>query len=243
MTQYELRWDPEDRRKDFDQDGLPLDSETVRYELEQLVGLTIEHAKRNGDFGSDDVNNACVEAFAIHYRALFDFFFGHLRKRTSSPTPDNSRKTDVFAWDFANDWEERYLSPRPEFLVAYKEEANKKVAHITTDRRGVNQLDSDKISEWPMVDITREICDVMGKFLSLVPADKFADAELDRMKAIIDEFRQADPATESVNTSSDTGQPNTAKLHPPSGVTSSDNSDTTQLRSSLHGKTKGSSEG
>lgn len=103
--------------------------------------------------------NALIESFGIHCRALVSFFFD-----------DDPRSTDVVASDFKmTNWSPVKTAG---LSVAYNK-ANKQIAHITTDRRGLNQS-PQKESVWDFRSNLADVCDLMSRFLQSVPSEYIA---------------------------------------------------------------------
>lgn len=114
----------------------PVDQQTPADQSRFLnsTGITITtYLKRDSNA---IINNACIEAFGIHARALLDFFYGlefleadaafHHRKF-------KRRDDDVFAEDFfgePDDWRSARL-PLPSDLEPIRIQVNKQIAHIT----------------------------------------------------------------------------------------------------------------
>jgi hypothetical protein len=164
---------------------LQADSGTLRYDLDMVV----ETARRyvEADVRKDSVGkNMAVESFAIHCRAMIQVLFGHLewierpgKLQERFPPP---RPTDVFAHDYYPGW--RYDCPTPtETLGESKWRADKHVAHVTTDRRGVNQEGTGIESVWDMRAAVNELAAAMALFVANAPAANFDANELRRMKA------------------------------------------------------------
>jgi hypothetical protein len=77
-------------------------------------------------------NNARIEAFGVHVRALLDFFYGleELERKKRKP-----QKDDVFAEEFFDkpeDWRKTRPSIPVDF-VEIREKVNKQIAHITVE--------------------------------------------------------------------------------------------------------------
>jgi hypothetical protein len=177
-----LRIDPTKRVPRLQSD-LQSDSKTLRYELENLVGMAQEYSPLWGK--TDPIrNNAYIEAFAVHCRALIFFLYGHLDEITANGKTErfshNVRDNDVFAYDFHQSWGLNYPPPS-EVMLDAKWQADKHVAHITTERREVNQPGSPKQSVWRLRDAASAICDVVACFLKKAPTQNFGAAELLQM--------------------------------------------------------------
>jgi hypothetical protein len=164
---------------------LRADSGTVRYDLDMLVVTALRYVE--AELRKDVVGkNMAVESFAIHCRAMIQFLFGHLewierpgKVQERFPPP---RPSDVFAHDYAPDW--RHDCPAPsETLGDSKWRADKHVAHVTTDRRGVNQAGTGVESVWDMHAAVNELGTVMALFVAKAPSASFDAEELRKMKA------------------------------------------------------------
>jgi hypothetical protein len=168
---------------------LESDSKTLRYELGMLVGLAQGYS--TPAIQADRIaTNAYVESFAVHCRALIFFLFGHLKEITANGSTENFsclRKTDVLAFDFHREWQRDCPQPT-EAMVKAKWQADKHVAHITTDRREVNQPGSDKESVWNLIESVTAICNTLTCFLSKAPPLNFNAIELQRIQDLITEW-------------------------------------------------------
>lgn len=145
---------------------LESDSKTVRYELEMLLEIAEEYAKCRSSL-SRVVNNVFVESFAVHCRALVHFLYGHLDRIEAGAEKETftcSRDNDVLAYDFDSDWASQYWKPTG-VLVESKRQADKHVAHITTNRREVNQPGSGTESIWKIGDAAEAIKAAFREFL------------------------------------------------------------------------------
>jgi hypothetical protein len=169
------------KRRSRSPSDLRRDSRTVCYELDNLIAIARQYSP---DYAETDRirNNAYIESFAIHCRALIFFLYGHQGQVAANGRTEGfslPRDTDVLAWDFHQLWE--IECPEPDaVLVDSKQKADKYVAHITTLRRDVNQPGSEKSSVWRLSEATSAICKVMECFIDAVPPDNF-DAEAMRI--------------------------------------------------------------
>jgi hypothetical protein len=155
-------------------------SATVRYELDMLL----ETAKRFGKAlaeGDRVGQNMAVESFAVHCRAMILFLYGHLEGMQAAGENDqrftSAKDNDLFAWDYFPGWQFDCPAPSDEMFHA-KRRADKHVAHIVTQRRGVNQPGSTVESVWNMNAVVNEIGRCMALFISRAPAANFATEEL-----------------------------------------------------------------
>jgi hypothetical protein len=166
------------------QADLQADSGTVRYDLDMLVATARRYVE--AEQCKDVVGmNMAVESFAIHCRALIQFLFGHLEwierpgaMQERFPPP---RPTDVFAQDYHPGWRDHCPAPTQK-LGDSKWRADKHVAHITTDRRGVNQVGTGIESVWNMHAAVNELCAVMALLVARAPSANFDPQELRKMK-------------------------------------------------------------
>jgi hypothetical protein len=163
---------------------LQADSATVRYELDMLLDAAQRY--QEADAQRDAVGkNMAVESFAVHCRGLILFLFGHVEGlEAAGQNPERfsgDRDTDIFAWDYHLGW--RYDCPEPsEVLYHAKKRADKHVAHLTTDRRGVNQVGTGVESVWQLQATLEELATAFARFLHSAPAGNFDPAELRKMK-------------------------------------------------------------
>jgi hypothetical protein len=141
-----------------------LDSETLAYEFKMLCGTS--DRLNTADKCQDPIlYGALVESFAIHCRALLMFFFSGDPERKFPPPRDN----DVVVQDFCSTWSEKWASHDSDYESA-KFQADKHVAHITTDRQGVNLPNGGK-SEWDIQKLMSLFHGLMKKFLDTVPQE------------------------------------------------------------------------
>lgn len=157
------------------------DSKTLRYEVVNLVALAKEYDPR-WRHTAPTRNNAYIESLALRFRTLIDFLFGHLDQPNSNGKLDPPRvyDSDVIAIDFHPTWSP--CSVRPQWAIDAKQRAGKEIAHITEERRDLNQPGSNKPpAEWKIADIAVELCKVMKDFLRSTPSAHFASGELDLM--------------------------------------------------------------
>lgn len=123
----------------------------------------ISKSEENGPFTSDEecvdssivgLNNAIVEAFTIHTRALIDFFYG------------KAQKDDVIAEHFfspASIW----IDARPQItdneIKKIKTRVSKEVAHLTYIRQ------DNKGKKWSYINILKDLKGAYTTFYNLVP--------------------------------------------------------------------------
>ena len=129
---------------------LQTESKTLWYEFSQF--LAVAALLRDKTYVNDiPVQNALVESFAIHCRALFCFFFAPLKM------------DDLGAEHYDEDWK----SHRPavsSILEDAKTSCDKQVAHMTVMRRDLN-FDPGYTYHWPVVKIEDELRQVLTTFL------------------------------------------------------------------------------
>ncbi len=116
----------------------------------------------SGIAGVGVINNALLEAFAIHVRVLIHFFYS-----------DNPQKDDVVAEHFfedSDDWKKQ-IPPKTEILNAAKKRADKEVAHLTYSRLKV----TPEKKPWNFTEISNDLQVVVAKFIELVPRDILGD--------------------------------------------------------------------
>lgn len=162
------------------------DSKTVRYELDMLLSNADAYAQI-AETSAVVLKNALVESFAVHCRAMIFFLFGHLDGIAANGVSEGfakPRSTDVLAVDFCYGWSSTCPAPS-EVLVRAKRQADKHVAHITTDRREVNQPGSGIESVWRIGEVAAEIAKVMDSFLRTAPANVIEWSERCRMSDLI----------------------------------------------------------
>jgi hypothetical protein len=216
------------------------DSKTLRYELENLVGIADEYSPSWRTTGHDDVrSNAYVEAFAVHCRALIFFLYGHLDEITASAGTERFsmlRSNDIIAWDFYPSWE-KVCPPPTDELVEAKWRADKHVAHLTVERREVNQSGSPKESVWGLASAASGICTGMKVFLDGAPAECLDERELDRMKNAISECLRLAPSPRAPTAPPPSGGADRAAARCAQATTDSAVTGSPQPRFDTHGRT------
>ncbi|MCC7408749.1 MAG: hypothetical protein IT442_11805 [Phycisphaeraceae bacterium] len=149
-------------------------------------------AARIASSSNGELRNVAVESFAIHCRALIVFFYAHKGKIKAGKTCEKFarlRGNDVVAIDYVVSWEERCPEPT-EIIIKAKSQADKHVAHILTNRRGLNQPGSKDVSAWDVTESAGKICDVMACFLGLVPDENFDHESKKNMTEMIQTFHK-----------------------------------------------------
>lgn len=109
-------------------------------------------------------NNALIESFLIHARALIDFLYTH-------PSP---KKRDVLAKHFLEDpakWKKEHYN-LPPLLHEARERAHKEVAHLSYMRASIG-LDDKK---WPVGEIAERILSDLGEWMKLASPGKVSDS-------------------------------------------------------------------
>jgi hypothetical protein len=139
------------------------DSDTLFYEYEMLAKTWIEIK----DDTPRTLRNALIQSFAVHARSLISFCFDN----TDNPT-------DIFAIDYVPSWAEE-MTP---FLDNAKKKANKQIAHITTERRNLNQPGRNlnqpegPIGTWDLLEIAFQLAVVMHKFFDACPVESLSES-------------------------------------------------------------------
>ncbi|MGB2956311.1 MAG: hypothetical protein WBB64_10140 [Anaerolineales bacterium] len=108
------------------------------------------------------INNAIIEALAIHIRSLLDFFYLDMKRWDD----------DVIAVHFfidKNDWINERPSKTKEEIKIIKDRVNKEIAHLTYFRQGV----TDK--SWLFQEMVDDINNVVSKFCEIVPSELLGD--------------------------------------------------------------------
>ena len=102
--------------------------------------------------------NADIESFAIHLRALLDFFY---------MPPEKARSDDILAEHFFTDpqlWREARPQLSEQELAAIRERVGKEIAHLTYRRLFLTE--PEKL--WPFIDLKRTALDALEAFLENV---------------------------------------------------------------------------
>jgi hypothetical protein len=117
---------------------------------------TIARGKSTGIAGKGVINNALLESFVIHARALLDFLYA-----------ERPRSDDVIAEDFLsspNDWP-KIRPPKTDLLKTIHRRVGKEAAHLTYARLDVTQ----ETKLWAFLQIAEDITIVFDQFLEIVP--------------------------------------------------------------------------
>jgi hypothetical protein len=130
-------------------------SDHLHYEIQMFRTLAL--AMASGISGQGPLNNALLESFTVHTRALLDFLYA------AKPRPD-----DVIAEDFLPP--DEWLAQRPvksKLLEGIHLRVGKEVAHLTYARQAV----TEETKVWHFAQIAKEVTAAVNKFLALVPRD------------------------------------------------------------------------
>jgi len=109
----------------------------------------------SGIAGEGPINNALLESFTIHVRALIGFFFS-----------ENPRNDDIVAEDFfldPNDWINK-RSLKTDLLEKAKKRADKEVAHLTYTRLEI----TPEQKQWEFLKIFNDLQVLIEIFLDTV---------------------------------------------------------------------------
>jgi hypothetical protein len=141
-------------RKKRNKEQLQGASNHLYYEVWMLEVLT--QALASGLAGEGPMNNALLESFTIHARALLDFLY----------TPEKLREDDVIAEDFFDD-PAQWVSIRPvktTILQTVHHRVGKEIAHLTYARQEV----APEMKAWPFAQIGKEIISICSLFLKSI---------------------------------------------------------------------------
>jgi hypothetical protein len=131
-------------------------SKHLYYEYSMFV--TLAQVMASGGLGKSTLNNAALESFTVHTRALLDFFYN-----------EQPRADDVVADDFFEDhlkWITIRLK-KTELLQSVHERVGKEIAHLTYKRL----LISEEEKQWYFLDILGDINALIGIFLLSIKRD------------------------------------------------------------------------
>jgi hypothetical protein len=183
----ELQKNLQDRPRRF-QAELQSDSKTLHYDLDQLIGLAQRF--ESPDIQSDRIrSNAFIESFAVRCRALILFLFGHWKKVivNGETVGFSLRENDILAFDYHRGWDQD--CPKfTEVMARAKYQADKHVAHVTIERRDLNQPGSSKESIWDLREATSAVCSALAYFITKAPPGNFDATVLREMKDLIDRW-------------------------------------------------------
>jgi hypothetical protein len=141
-------------RKQRTQQELQKASDHLFYEVWMLTSLA--RGMASGVFNEGIINNALLESFTLHARAILDFLF------SENPRPD-----DVIAEDYFSSPEKwlKIKANKSEKLKNIHLRVGKEVAHLTYFRQTV----TPETKAWNFIVIAGEINSVFNEFLELVP--------------------------------------------------------------------------
>lgn len=145
------------KRKQPENDRLRKASDHLFYEIAMLNGLA--QGLASGIAGESVINNALLESFAVHARALLDFLYR-----------DEPRyEDDVVAQHFFATPEQwaNARSAKTKTLERVHRRVAKEVAHLTYARQQV----TPQAKGWPFMDIAKDINTVIDDFLGMLPDD------------------------------------------------------------------------
>jgi hypothetical protein len=149
---------PKQRRKRSKKE-LERASEQLYYEFWMLT--SVAQGLASGIAVKGWLQNALLESFIIHVRALLDFLY-----------IDEPKSDDIVALDYFSD-KELWVTLRPKLsrtLRIAKKRAGKEVAHLTYARLKT----SPKKKTWAFLDIAKEIQSVINVFLENAPSSLLA---------------------------------------------------------------------
>lgn len=135
-------------------------SDHLYYEISMFQKLVKGMA--SGIAGESVINNALLESFGIHTRALLWFFYA-----------ENSRDDDIIADDFFStptEWQS-IRPPLTEILDKAKKRADKEIAHLTYKRIDI----SPEQKKWEFLLISHDMNIVFEKFFDTVKLDFLGD--------------------------------------------------------------------
>jgi len=104
------------------------------------------------------IRNALIESFLLHTRILINFLY-----------PSGSHTDDIVPTTFSSNWSETRSSTPPS-LKRVREQANKRLAHLTTLRYKVEPSQRP----WPLQTIVTDIGTALVRFAKQTPDDKLS---------------------------------------------------------------------
>jgi len=146
-------------KRELTDDVLREASNHLQYEYWMLV--SIANALASGASAGGWLNNALIESFAIHYRALYDFFY-------SIPKGDDAYAGHYF--DSEDEWE-KLRPPETDLLKKSKRRTAKEIAHLTYSRLDV----TEETKNWLPLHIVAALQKAIKVFLENVPADRLGE--------------------------------------------------------------------
>ena len=167
---------PKARKVLSDSDLGAFSKQHIQYEISMLWGCG-QLLMRDLQGASPDLitllRNALLESFAIHLRNLVDFLC----------PGQNVKDTDVLADDFFPHGKRPATFPSlPDDLKLARERAHKQVSHLTSGR--LNEGDPGK--NWSTVALTKEVLDVLNKFVLQASAAKLDSSVRDYVLSIFE---------------------------------------------------------
>src|SRR5947209_9476026 len=120
-------------------------SEPLGYEIDMLFGTAEGLTSRL--FGPGVIQNALIESFAMHARALLAFLYPEKKMR---------KEGDITANDYITDWPGKRPA-EADILKPVHHRTNKEIAHLTRARVGL----TDEAKGWKPDEITTEIGKVL----------------------------------------------------------------------------------
>jgi hypothetical protein len=147
-------------RKKRTEEQLQVASNHLFYEVWMLEVLT--QAMASGIAGEGPMNNALLESFTIHARALLDFLYA-----------ENPKADDVIAEDYFADpgqWVSMRAAKTPTLQTVHRR-VGKEIAHLTYARQEV----APEMKAWPFVQIGQEIKFICDLFLRSIPENMIGE--------------------------------------------------------------------
>jgi hypothetical protein len=134
----------------IDKDKLLKASDHLWYEIWMFQAVT--NGILSGVSGAGPINNALLESFAVHVRALIHFFFD-----------DDGKKDDVLANHFFNTKDEWHsvVGNISETLEKAKKRTDKEIVHLTYTRQNITPDEKP----WALKEINIELNKVIEIFL------------------------------------------------------------------------------
>lgn len=142
-------------------------SEHLHYEFAMLVGTA--RGLASAVAGDSVLNNALLESFTLHARALLAFLYA-----------DRPRADDVMAEDFVADWVSNRPT-EPAALAQIQFRVGKEIAHLTYERLSV----TDEAKHWQFVEVAETMSRVMTAFVLLAP-DSSLGPKMTQLKASLE---------------------------------------------------------
>lgn len=151
----------------------------VLYEAEMtsrlIAPLSGQQFARLEGGGDQLIENALVEAFVMHVRALLEFLFNDKPKRDDGSAVHMVR--DVAEWT-------RRRGRMSPFLREVRRRSNKGIAHVTFSRKRL----TEEAHEWGVGNVHEAVSRVLVEFIPLVPEERVLPAWHERMWKTIPGF-------------------------------------------------------